>query len=64
LIREEAKPMADRDLFDIKDNDAKQRAVAAARALPRESVYPWTRRRDGWKAGESRMSFQRLGSLA
>jgi hypothetical protein len=32
--------MADRDLFDLEGTDAKQRAIAAARALPRESDIP------------------------
>jgi hypothetical protein len=40
----EAKPMADpvsdRDLFEAEDTDAKQRAIAAARALPRDSDIP------------------------
>ena len=40
MICAEAKPMADRDLFDIEGTDAKQRAIAAARALRRESDIP------------------------
>jgi hypothetical protein len=35
-----ADPASDRDLFDIEDTDAKQRAITAARALPRESDIP------------------------
>jgi len=35
-----AEAAPERDLFDIEDTEAKRRAVAAARALPRETDVP------------------------